>query len=190
MYRYFEWKTSKEGKKQPFFIYFPPEEPEQAKEDPSVKTKPIDTVSEEPEKVKTEIGDETVENCEVKKEPGADESADTKIKVLENKDESTDGKSDPAENKDPAELQKSSQTSGTSRTKRLLTMAGLYDVWKGKDGAILYSYSIITVDAHPDLDFIHERMPVSLFLNSIFTVAENYFCTWHRSRLFGLLHFV
>lgn len=193
MCRYFEWKTSKDGKKQPFFIYFPSEESEQAKEDPAVKSEPIDTVSEEPDKVRTEVGgDEALdlENRKMKQEPDAVESTDVKIKILENKDDNTDGKSEPVENKDVAELQKSSQASGTSHRKRLLTMAGLFDIWKGKDGAILYSYSIITVDAHPDLEFIHERMPVSLLLSSVFPVTENYFCTWHKSQVFVPLPFV
>ncbi|ELT95929.1 hypothetical protein CAPTEDRAFT_219289 [Capitella teleta] len=49
--------------------------------------------------------------------------------------------------------------------KRLMTFAGLFDIWrpkKGEEGAPLYSYSIITVDAHKELSWLHERMPAIL----------------------------
>ncbi|BFZ05979.1 hypothetical protein BsWGS_09018 [Bradybaena similaris] len=46
---------------------------------------------------------------------------------------------------------------------RLLTMAGVYDIWNPPDGSPpLYSYSIITVPASPDLEWCHHRMPAIL----------------------------
>ncbi|XP_008318540.1 abasic site processing protein HMCES [Cynoglossus semilaevis] len=46
---------------------------------------------------------------------------------------------------------------------RLLTMAGLFDCWTPPDGGEpLYSYSIITVNAAPNLQNIHHRMPAVL----------------------------
>jgi putative SOS response-associated peptidase YedK len=42
------------------------------------------------------------------------------------------------------------------------SMAGLYDVWKDKDGKELMSYTIITTDSNPMLSKIHDRMPVIL----------------------------
>uniref|UniRef100_A0A667ZBG9 Abasic site processing protein HMCES n=1 Tax=Myripristis murdjan TaxID=586833 RepID=A0A667ZBG9_9TELE len=46
---------------------------------------------------------------------------------------------------------------------KLLTMAGLFDCWTPPDGGDpLYSYSIITVDASPNLEGIHHRMPAIL----------------------------
>ncbi|XP_024148277.1 abasic site processing protein HMCES isoform X1 [Oryzias melastigma] len=46
---------------------------------------------------------------------------------------------------------------------KLLTMAGLFDCWTPPDGGeALYSYSIITVNASPNLQSIHNRMPAVL----------------------------
>lgn len=46
---------------------------------------------------------------------------------------------------------------------RLLTMAGLFDRWTPPDGGEpLYTYSVITVNASPNLRNIHERMPAVL----------------------------
>uniref|UniRef100_A0A3Q0SAF6 Abasic site processing protein HMCES n=1 Tax=Amphilophus citrinellus TaxID=61819 RepID=A0A3Q0SAF6_AMPCI len=46
---------------------------------------------------------------------------------------------------------------------RLLTMAGVFDCWTPPDGGEpLYSYSIITVSASPNLQSIHDRMPAIL----------------------------
>lgn len=41
---------------------------------------------------------------------------------------------------------------------KLLTMAGLFDCWTPPEGGEpLYSYSVITVDASPNLQSIHHR---------------------------------
>ncbi|TKS70985.1 Embryonic stem cell-specific 5-hydroxymethylcytosine-binding protein [Collichthys lucidus] len=46
---------------------------------------------------------------------------------------------------------------------KLLTMAGLFDCWTPPDGGEpLYSYSVITVNASPNLQSIHDRMPAIL----------------------------
>uniref|UniRef100_A0A8D2PXK1 Abasic site processing protein HMCES n=1 Tax=Zosterops lateralis melanops TaxID=1220523 RepID=A0A8D2PXK1_ZOSLA len=46
---------------------------------------------------------------------------------------------------------------------RLLTMAGIFDCWKPPgEEEMLYTYSIITVDASKDVSFIHHRMPAIL----------------------------
>ncbi|KAM8757977.1 abasic site processing protein HMCES [Acanthopagrus schlegelii] len=46
---------------------------------------------------------------------------------------------------------------------RLLTMAGLFDCWTPPDGGEpLYTYSVITVNASPNLKNIHDRMPAIL----------------------------
>ncbi|XP_029947146.1 abasic site processing protein HMCES [Salarias fasciatus] len=46
---------------------------------------------------------------------------------------------------------------------KLLTMAGLFDCWTPPDGGEpLYTYSIITVNASPNLQNIHHRMPAIL----------------------------
>ncbi|XP_054136847.1 abasic site processing protein HMCES [Melozone crissalis] len=46
---------------------------------------------------------------------------------------------------------------------RLLTMAGIFDCWEPPGGGeMLYTYTIITVDASKDVSFIHHRMPAIL----------------------------
>lgn len=46
---------------------------------------------------------------------------------------------------------------------RLLTMAGIFDCWRPADGGdILYSYTVITVDASKTMDWVHDRMPAIL----------------------------
>ncbi|XP_037345797.2 abasic site processing protein HMCES [Pungitius pungitius] len=46
---------------------------------------------------------------------------------------------------------------------KLLTMAGLFDCWTPPGGGEpLYTYSVITVNASPDLEGIHDRMPAVL----------------------------
>ncbi|XP_059336413.1 abasic site processing protein HMCES isoform X2 [Ammospiza nelsoni] len=46
---------------------------------------------------------------------------------------------------------------------RLLTMAGIFDCWEPSGGGeMLYTYTIITVDASKDVSFIHHRMPAIL----------------------------
>ncbi|XP_056108787.1 abasic site processing protein HMCES isoform X1 [Rhinichthys klamathensis goyatoka] len=46
---------------------------------------------------------------------------------------------------------------------RLLTIAGLFDSWTPPGGGeVLYTYTVITVDASPNLQSIHDRMPALL----------------------------
>ncbi|XP_030229496.1 abasic site processing protein HMCES [Gadus morhua] len=46
---------------------------------------------------------------------------------------------------------------------RLLTIAGLFDCWKPPGGEEpIYTYTVITVDASPNLQNIHDRMPAVL----------------------------
>ncbi|XP_041802266.1 abasic site processing protein HMCES [Chelmon rostratus] len=46
---------------------------------------------------------------------------------------------------------------------KLLTMAGVFDCWTPPDGGEpLYTYSVITVNASPSLQSIHDRMPAIL----------------------------
>lgn len=46
---------------------------------------------------------------------------------------------------------------------RLLTMAGVFNIWNNpQDNSELYSYSIITLEASPAVNMVHERMPAIL----------------------------
>eukprot|EP00698_Gefionella_okellyi_P004725 TRINITY_DN14321_c0_g1_i1.p1 TRINITY_DN14321_c0_g1~~TRINITY_DN14321_c0_g1_i1.p1 ORF type:complete len:308 (-),score=45.34 TRINITY_DN14321_c0_g1_i1:28-951(-) len=45
---------------------------------------------------------------------------------------------------------------------KIVTMAGLYDVWRDADGEPLYSYVILTTNASAEVRFVHDRMPVLL----------------------------
>ncbi|GFR78976.1 embryonic stem cell-specific 5-hydroxymethylcytosine-binding protein-like [Elysia marginata] len=46
---------------------------------------------------------------------------------------------------------------------RLLTMAGVFDIWKADEHAApIYSYSVITVSSSKDMDWCHHRMPAIL----------------------------
>lgn len=50
-----------------------------------------------------------------------------------------------------------------SQLPRLLTMAGVFDVWTPPgESEPLYSYSVITVDSSPALSWLHDRMPAIL----------------------------
>ena len=43
-----------------------------------------------------------------------------------------------------------------------MPLAGLWEGWRGPDGEIVRSFTILTTDAAPALRFLHERMPVIL----------------------------
>ena len=51
--------------------------------------------------------------------------------------------------------------------KKILPMAGLWDVWKNISGENLFSYTVITTRANSDLKEIHHRMPVILNYKNI-----------------------
>lgn len=43
-----------------------------------------------------------------------------------------------------------------------LVFAGLWEGWRGADGTVIRSFTIVTTDANPSLRPLHERMPVVL----------------------------
>lgn len=49
-----------------------------------------------------------------------------------------------------------------SRDHSPLAMAGLWDAWQSPDGSLVYSCTILTTQANPDVSPIHNRMPVLL----------------------------
>ena len=48
------------------------------------------------------------------------------------------------------------------KDRKILPMAGLWDVWKNNSGENIFSYTIVTTQANSDLNKIHHRMPVIL----------------------------
>jgi putative SOS response-associated peptidase YedK len=44
----------------------------------------------------------------------------------------------------------------------IFSMAGLYEVWKGPDGKVIKSFTIITQEADPLIAHLHDRMPLIL----------------------------
>ncbi|XP_061687678.1 abasic site processing protein HMCES isoform X1 [Syngnathoides biaculeatus] len=70
----------------------------------------------------------------------------------------------PEEKQDPAnDATEAKKTSDEWTGWKLLTMAGLFDCWTSPSGGeTLYTYSVITVNASPNLHSIHDRMPAIL----------------------------
>jgi len=56
---------------------------------------------------------------------------------------------------------------------KLLSMAGLYDVWQNPNGLFVQSYTIITKSAQNNLSNIHNRMPVILPQEHLNTWLKN-----------------
>ncbi len=44
----------------------------------------------------------------------------------------------------------------------IFTMAGLYEVWRGPEGKVINSFTIITKEADPIIAHLHDRMPMML----------------------------
>ncbi|KAH9507396.1 hypothetical protein Btru_057991 [Bulinus truncatus] len=135
---FFEWDTSKEGK-QPFLFYLP--QPENVKF-PFVLLetgKKEWTGCDNKEEIKTE---------DVEKNEFLGSFSDVVCNVQVKKEKvTTEGLSDAPERAGP----------------RLLTMAGVFDIWHPQDGASpLFSYSIITVPSSADMQWCHHRMPAIL----------------------------
>ncbi|CAJ1051403.1 abasic site processing protein HMCES [Xyrichtys novacula] len=67
------------------------------------------------------------------------------------------------ENQETALAAKADDVSSEWTGWKLLTMAGVFDCWTPPDGGEpLYSYSVITVNAAPNIESIHHRMPAIL----------------------------
>ncbi|XP_072015837.1 abasic site processing protein HMCES-like [Amphiura filiformis] len=105
---FYEWKTGKDGIKQPYFIYLNQTTPvtdSQLRIDPDITTPPEQ--------------DDMLEEEEVKGQEWTGH--------------------------------------------RLLTMAGLFDIWRPADGSDpLYTFTVITIESHPSFSWLHHRMPAVL----------------------------
>lgn len=45
---------------------------------------------------------------------------------------------------------------------KFMPLAGLWDTWHGPDDEILHTFTILTTDSCPKLEWLHDRMPVIL----------------------------
>lgn len=78
----------------------------------------------------------------------------------------------------------------------IFTMAGLYEVWRGPEGKVIHSFTIITKEADPIIAHLHDRMPLMLLpeqeklwidasvptkdvMNNLIPVPGDYI-TWYR----------
>lgn len=50
----------------------------------------------------------------------------------------------------------------TSKDKKLLALAGIWDIWQSPSGVDILSFSIITTAPNKEMETIHDRMPVIL----------------------------
>ncbi|XP_050407043.1 abasic site processing protein HMCES isoform X1 [Patella vulgata] len=183
---FFEWKRTKESK-QPYFIYFPNDGHKEGKSEikSEINIKKENQEGEDP-KVKVELGDVKVETSDIKLEPAENseevkpelsgikvETTDIKIEPSDIKVETSDIKLKSAENNNVKPINKSATSKlkdlersaehKEEKKSTLLTVAGVFEVWKPPDGSDeLYSYSIITVDSSPAMAWIHHRMPAIL----------------------------
>lgn len=178
---FFEWKRDK-NQKQPYFIYFPSSSTGTAKTNDfrikeevknsdsdwtDLKKEPCDWLE-----VKSEPGENTVHNVpDSKGQPDKKEldpntvAAVSGVKDVKDSIEiKTEIKMESSDSVEEAILDTEfPDGENDSKSQRLLTMAGVFDIWKPPDGAPpLYSYSIITVAASAAMDWLHHRMPAIL----------------------------
>ncbi|XP_061169826.1 abasic site processing protein HMCES-like [Saccostrea echinata] len=155
---FFEWKRD-QAKKQPYYIHFPESNMPGNANLPKVKKEETD---ENGTVVKHELGttgdmkekDIKEEKVKVKQEMGTEEDM-SGTGALQTESVKPDIKSE------TNGCDKIKEEGGT--TKRLMTMAGVFDVWKPSgDSPPVLSYSVITVESSPAMMKVHHRMPAFL----------------------------
>lgn len=158
---FFEWKRD-QAKKQPYFIYFPdkPDTDERESNFSCQKVKKEENGASVKSETDSNLGIVKEEKVNLKQEGGSECPADT-------------GSLNPAEISVKKEIK--TEVNGSNKdnqaqkdeddTKKLMTMAGVFDVWKPSDGSPpVLSYSVITVESSPAMMKVHHRMP-ALLLN-------------------------
>ncbi|XP_062621741.1 abasic site processing protein HMCES-like [Saccostrea cucullata] len=190
---FFEWKRD-QAKKQPYFIYFPdnntPREgntnlakvkKEEAEENETVVKHELGTtgdmkeeeIKEEKVKLKQEIGTEEDRSGtgaprteSVKQDNDKEEKVKVKQEIKTEEGRSgTDAVKTESVKSETNGCDRENKIKEEGMTKRLMTMAGVFDVWKPSDGSPpVLSYSVITVESSPAMMKVHHRMP-ALLLN-------------------------
>ncbi|XP_065930721.1 abasic site processing protein HMCES [Magallana gigas] len=156
---FFEWKRD-QAKKQPYFIYFPDKKDTDERETNSscLKVKKEENgVSVKLER-DSNLGIVKEEKENLEQEGGSECPADTSslnpADVLLKKEIKTELNGTDKDHQ---------AHKGGDKTKRLMTMAGVFDVWKSSDGSPpVLSYSVITVESSPAMMKVHHRMPALL----------------------------
>ncbi|XP_025114246.1 LOW QUALITY PROTEIN: embryonic stem cell-specific 5-hydroxymethylcytosine-binding protein-like [Pomacea canaliculata] len=184
---FYEWKRNKEGK-QPYFIYFPQRseisdscrdvKPSIIKETEDLG--PDDFLENETEKecklLQTSVkerGEVNLPDTLIKSEPLNDSNSSScplATNHLVKKEESLSTKNASSMHLETDLLAKGNPAIDANRDgdnaewqgKRLLTMAGVFEICNSPGSPPLYSYSVITVDASPGISSIHDRMPAIL----------------------------
>lgn len=156
---FFEWKRD-QAKKQPYFIYFPDKKDTDERDTNSscLKVKKEENGVSVKSERDSNLGIVKEEKVNLEQEGGSECPADTSslnpADVLLKKEIKTEFNG----------TDKYHQAhKGGGETKRLMTMAGVFDVWKSSDGSPpVLSYSVITVESSPAMMKVHHRMPALL----------------------------
>lgn len=156
---FFEWKRD-QAKKQPYFIYFPDKKDTDERETNSscLKVKKEENGVSVKSERDSNLGIVKEEKVNLEQEGGSECPADTSslnpADVLLKKEIKTELNGTDKDHQ---------AHKGGDETKRLMTMAGVFDVWKSSDGSPpVLSYSVITVESSPAMMKVHHRMPALL----------------------------
>lgn len=156
---FFEWKRD-QAKKQPYFIYFPDKKDTDERETNSscLKVKKEENGVSVKSERDSNLGIVKEEKENLEQEGGSECPADTSslnpADVLLKKEIKTELNGTDKDHQ---------AHKGGGETKRLMTMAGVFDVWKSSDGSPpVLSYSVITVESSPAMMKVHHRMPALL----------------------------
>lgn len=156
---FFEWKRD-QAKKQPYFIYFPDKKDTDERETNSscLKVKKEENGVSVKSERDSNLGIVKEEKENLEQEGGSECPADTSslnpADVLLKKEIKTELNGTDKDHQ---------AHTGGGETKRLMTMAGVFDVWKSSDGSPpVLSYSVITVESSPAMMKVHHRMPALL----------------------------
>ncbi|XP_060070812.1 abasic site processing protein HMCES-like [Ylistrum balloti] len=186
---FFEWKRDKD-EKQPYFIYFPQssslctqkESISDIKQEVKMEDSDWLNVKKEPDLVSNSsdwpVEDKCDQDFKDTRQTLETEKKEIKVEpkdILQNVSLESElfsdfhGHSDGRDAGDKTfqgiNLEQGNKCTGKNvpSTKRLLTMAGVFDIWSPPDGAPpLYTYSVITVAASAAMDWLHHRMPAIL----------------------------
>ena len=183
---FYEWQTGKDGKKQPYFIQFKSEAnkgkccvKEGQTGDTGDKKRDTGNGESDTKDDRMHIGDKKSEAANDKRDicdknsdyvddrkdirGGKSDTGDGNI--TDKKSCNVDDRKDIRDKKNEISDKPDTTTESAESPSeiRLVTMAGLYDIWKPPESmGPLYTYTIITVNSSSSINWLHERMPAIL----------------------------